>query len=352
VPSPNQVALHPKGPHPKGRKKIDFAQRVANRRGVDPAPKPPPFVSKKRPVDSPAIASRSDVALPPPPTRATKDKPATDKQLAAAAGGGAQKPIDPQDLAWRVLPANGSGNADRSRLVPRIDLPPAPDFGAAGPAEDAVKPPFAANLASVPLSPSVPTGESVAQLPPGAAPPASESLGGTSLAPPRSGTRQDSAAGVFRRELAAKPISLVSIDITPASGDFPGEVRLPSDPTGDAPPIDSMATRGWAHSGYSWEATGLYHRPLYFEQPNLERYGYAPTRSRTGQSILAGAHFFGSVLILPYRLGAEPINDAVYTLGHYRPGSCVPYRFVRPPLDWKAGALETVTIVGLIFAIP
>jgi hypothetical protein len=153
-------------------------------------------------------------------------------------------------------------------------------------------------------------------------------------------------------ELATKPITQVTTDIIPARGEFPREVRLPSDPAGDATPRDSLLTRGWAHSGYSWEATGLFHRPLYFEQPNLERYGYAPTRSCFGQSILAGAHFFGSALILPYRLGAEPINDAVYTLGHYRPGSCVPYRFERPPLDWKGGALETVTIVGLILAIP
>jgi hypothetical protein len=144
----------------------------------------------------------------------------------------------------------------------------------------------------------------------------------------------------------------LGVDILPTGDSFPSEVRLPSDPTGEAATLDPMTTRGWAYTEYAWEATGLSHRPLYFEQVNLERYGYAPTRSRIGQSILAGAHFFGSTLILPYQMGAEPINDAIYTLGHYRPGSRVPYQFIYPPLDWKGGALETVTILGLIFAIP
>jgi hypothetical protein len=162
----------------------------------------------------------------------------------------------------------------------------------------------------------------------------------------------DASAEERYESLFSTQVRDLTVNIRPAGGALPDEVRLPHAPDAEAAAPDGMWTRGWAHSNYHWEATGQCHGPLYFEQVNLERYGYAPTRSRFGQSILSGAHFFSSVFILPYRLGAEPVYECQYTLGHYRPGSCVPYRFERPPLDWKGGALETVAIVGLIFAIP
>jgi hypothetical protein len=154
------------------------------------------------------------------------------------------------------------------------------------------------------------------------------------------------------QELFATKVSDLTVQIRPPVGFLPEEAQMPASQAGEVYWPDGTSTRGWARSGYHWEATALAHQPLYFEQVNLERYGYAPTRSRFGQSILSAAHFFGSVFILPYRLGAEPVHEHQYVLGHYRPGSCAPYKIHRPPLDWKGGALETATIVGLIFAIP
>ena len=108
--------------------------------------------------------------------------------------------------------------------------------------------------------------------------------------------------------------------------------------------------RGWANSCYAWTAPALAHRPLYFEEVNLERYGL--TRCGRLQPIASGAHFFGNALILPYHVGAVPAHRCIYTLGHYRPGSCVPYRRHWPPVSLAGAANQGLTVTTLFFAIP
>ena len=41
-------------------------------------------------------------------------------------------------------------------------------------------------------------------------------------------------------------------------------------------------------------------------------------------------HFFGATVALPYLLLVEPPRECVYTLGEYRPGSCVPFQWNYP----------------------
>lgn len=73
---------------------------------------------------------------------------------------------------------------------------------------------------------------------------------------------------------------------------------------------------------------------------------------RAFQPLVSGAQFFATVPILPYKLGAEPPCDCVYTLGLYRPGSPAPYQPYYPPLSAKGGLVEAGAAVGLILAIP
>jgi hypothetical protein len=106
---------------------------------------------------------------------------------------------------------------------------------------------------------------------------------------------------------------------------------------------------------FYWAAPGFYHRPLYFEQINVERYGHhvcCGPCSDCAQSAVCAAHFFASVPLLPYKMGADPCCERQYTLGHYRPGSCNPHQwhFVRPTRDGLA--CEAMMITGLIFLIP
>lgn len=71
----------------------------------------------------------------------------------------------------------------------------------------------------------------------------------------------------------------------------------------------------------TWYSPNMVHRPLYFEEPNLERYGNGIGRF---QPVKSGVHFFGSMLFLPYKLGTTDPRTCDYSMGHYRPGDCVP----------------------------
>ncbi len=155
------------------------------------------------------------------------------------------------------------------------------------------------------------------------------------------------------------PIHAVTIDVRPSEGEVPrgrapSQVPLPAEMADGAAPC-----RGWPQVLYRWEATSYCHGPLYFEEVNLERYGYLGCDDRCRgvpaalvQPILSGAHFFGTVPLLPYKMTAEPCCECIYTLGHYRPGSPVPHQIHRVPFRPLAGGAEACAITGLIFAIP
>lgn len=135
---------------------------------------------------------------------------------------------------------------------------------------------------------------------------------------------------------------------------------LPRDYAAERPPaelpvgeMDSPygATRGWPLSMYHWKASCLCHQPLYFEEINLERYGYGCCGCL--QYGVSAAHFFGTVPALPYLMAADCPGECDYTLGHYRPGSCPPWQYHWPPCcDPLATFSEAGILTGLIFLIP
>jgi hypothetical protein len=108
--------------------------------------------------------------------------------------------------------------------------------------------------------------------------------------------------------------------------------------------------RAWSQTVYLWKASGICHKPLYFEQVQLERYGHdwGPVL----QPIMSGAHFFGTIPILPYKMGLETPQECVYTLGYYRPGSCAPYMITQPGFTWRAAAFEAAAVTGVSAAVP
>ena len=86
------------------------------------------------------------------------------------------------------------------------------------------------------------------------------------------------------------------------------------------------------------------HKPLFFEEPQLERYGHS-----TGpftQPLVSAADFVGRLPLLPYYAGVYTPNENIYDLGDYRPGSCAPYYIepfpisirgllLKPPQPWR-----------------
>jgi hypothetical protein len=83
---------------------------------------------------------------------------------------------------------------------------------------------------------------------------------------------------------------------------------------------------------------------------NLERFGY--THCPIVQPAISGAHFFCATLALPYTMTMRPHGECIYPLGHYRPGSHVPYRPIWPEWNPLAASAEVGTIAGLILLIP
>ena len=73
---------------------------------------------------------------------------------------------------------------------------------------------------------------------------------------------------------------------------------------------------------YTWISPVFYHKPLYFEQPNLERYGQGTYRFL--QPAASSIHFFGTIPLLPYKVLTQHPCEKHYTLGNRRPGNCNP----------------------------
>jgi len=144
-----------------------------------------------------------------------------------------------------------------------------------------------------------------------------------------------------------KPIGRMSVNIAPSPGELPTNHAAGWFSGMPMQSGNSERLRPWMTNSAAWEPTAYYHDPLYFEEPNLERYGY----KRPWQSVVSAGHFGLNLAILPYKFGAQPYWKRQYALGRYRPGSPVPYRAVRPPLSVSGGALQALVITGLI-ALP
>ena len=132
-------------------------------------------------------------------------------------------------------------------------------------------------------------------------------------------------------------------------------IRVEGDMGEDYPfecPLESgqQEPRQWPQITYMWKAAGLCHKPLYFEQVQLERYGHS--WGPYTQPIMSGIHFFGTLPILPYKMGLRTPNECVYTLGYYRPGNCAPYLVGGFPFTWRAAAFEAGAATGMSFIFP
>ncbi|MHB0955981.1 MAG: hypothetical protein ACYC0X_06320 [Pirellulaceae bacterium] len=108
--------------------------------------------------------------------------------------------------------------------------------------------------------------------------------------------------------------------------------------------------RSWQASTLTWKASGVCHKPLYFEEPQLERYGH--TTGHIKQPLLSGAHFFLNLVALPYNAGINPPWECQYPLGYYRPGSCAPWLVPPVPLSVRGALWQAGAVVGGIALIP
>jgi len=144
------------------------------------------------------------------------------------------------------------------------------------------------------------------------------------------------------REKTIDKLSL-SIAVTGEEGsDFPYECTLGEN--------EWHGGRCWEQTTYMWKASALCHKPLYFEDEQLERYGHS--FSPCLQPFVSGAHFFSHIPVLPYCMGVEPPCECIYALGHYRPGNCAPYMCNPIPISPRGALIQAGAVVGTAAAVP
>ena len=145
----------------------------------------------------------------------------------------------------------------------------------------------------------------------------------------------------------------LSYDITASRGELPRECALTEEtirPFAAGEVRRNVLGQPWASTDFTWKASSLCHKPLYFEDVHLERYGHS--WGPRLQPFLSGAHFFLSVPTLPYKMGLYPPGECIYTLGYYRPGSCAPYMLDPLPLSIRAALAQGAAWTGAAFVIP
>lgn len=93
----------------------------------------------------------------------------------------------------------------------------------------------------------------------------------------------------------------------------------------------------------------LWHNPLYFEDPNLERCGQS---SGCLTNAVSAVHFGGTVVFAPYLMTLKPPRSCVQAL----PDCPTCHEFGAetyfPAWSWRAAAVQAATVTGLVFVIP
>ena len=161
-------------------------------------------------------------------------------------------------------------------------------------------------------------------------------------------TEKERADAVCSQELADIKLNtldkvVLDINIRGASGrDFPFECAVGAG--------EWHAGRCWPETTFMWKASALCHKPLYFEDEQMERYGHS--WGPCCDPIVSGVHFFTRLPVLPYCMGVTPPCECVYALGHYRPGSCAP-RYIEPvPISWRGALFQAGAVVGTAAILP
>lgn len=297
--------------------------------------------SEVRPVAASDDAPQESVLTSPRRASRRADLPELSDPAEAAASpavrqnaGGA--PNDPNNLF--TAPAPGPAAAPAPAPGPAVAPPTTPPTGPAtipAPALNPAEPTLPGG--ERPLAPLNPVGPPGTQVPPMPLPSAGE------------GARKMNEAEVYdcgkaAAELKRKTLASIDLDITIRSTKgmpVPRDCRLAT---------EGFVGRNWEQTDFVWTASGLCHKPLYFEEVQAERYGHST--GPLSQPFVSGAHFFGSILMLPYNMGLETPNECIYDLGYYRPGDCAPYMIPALPITARAVLFEAGTAAGLVYLLP
>ena len=114
--------------------------------------------------------------------------------------------------------------------------------------------------------------------------------------------------------------------------------------------ISTTPERSWLPATMTWRATSVGHKPLYFDEPQLERHGH--TSGPVMQPIVSGAHFFLNLAMAPYKMGIHPPHECQYALGYERPGNASPWLLPPLPLSLRGAITAGGIYSGGVFVVP
>lgn len=97
----------------------------------------------------------------------------------------------------------------------------------------------------------------------------------------------------------------------------------------------------------SWVPPALSHKPVYFEEVGVERYGQ--TRSPALQPLISGGKFLANAAILPYKMGVDSPHRISYDVGLARPGSPTPGVRETLPFSLKGMLYQGAATTGAAF---
>jgi hypothetical protein len=146
----------------------------------------------------------------------------------------------------------------------------------------------------------------------------------------------DTAEG--RRKISLARLGDASLAIVASAWQLPGECAIGQ---------GEFAGRCWTPQLSTWYASNLCHKPLYFENVQLERYGHSA--GPIMGPIRTSAHFFGSLAFWPYHTAINPPNECIYALGHYRPGNCAPWLVDPFPFSARGAIRQGAVVTGAAF---
>ena len=136
-------------------------------------------------------------------------------------------------------------------------------------------------------------------------------------------TKYDNSGGTMQTKAKLTTASMTGPMIDPLSTFSKLDIAsVPSGPMA-SPVRNQQDYMPFSSTTYTWFSPVFSHHPLYFEQPNLERYGMGTNYYL--QPAYSSVHFFSSVALMPYKVLTQHPHERVYTLGYGRPGNCEPY---------------------------
>jgi hypothetical protein len=115
-----------------------------------------------------------------------------------------------------------------------------------------------------------------------------------------------------------------------------------------AAPSTAYQGRDWPRLVSTIPAPVTRYQPLYFEDKNVERYGWD---AGIFQPFLSAGKFYLDLALLPYNLGAQPPWSLEYNAGYGLPGDPEPYRLYLPRCSVTGASLESLAVLGII-ALP